>query len=127
MGGDVRGIPKGVSGKQKEAAIELANFLDSKEAQTILVAKNSWPSVRDDALTQVPADQEATFDAITAALADGWYRPNVVYWSDVESAMDHVLHNAIVGGQDVKTVLDAAHDKVAQAAQSKGAPYPPTG
>ena len=87
--------------------------------------KNSWPSVRGDALAEVPADQKQTFDAITAALADGWYRPNVVYWSDVESAMDDVIHNAIVGGQDVKTVLDAAHGKIAAAAQSKGAAYPP--
>lgn len=125
VGGDVLGIPKGVSGKQKDAAIALAQFLESKDAQTILVAKNSWPSVRSDALSEVPADQKQTFDAITAALADGWYRPNVVYWSDVESAMDDVIHNAIVGGQDVKTVLDAAHAKIAAAAQSKGATYPP--
>jgi trehalose transport system substrate-binding protein len=125
VGGDVLGIPKGVSGKEKEAAIQLADFLISKETQTTLVAKNSWPSVRSDALAEVPADQKQTFDAITAALADGWYRPNVVYWSDVESAMDDVIHNAIVGGQDVKTVLDAAHAKIAAAAQSKGAAYPP--
>jgi trehalose transport system substrate-binding protein len=126
VGGDVFGIPKGVSGKQKEAAIELAKFLVSKEAQTILVAKNSWPSVRQDALAQVPADQKQTFDAITQALADGWSRPVVVYWSDVESAMDDVIHNAIVGGQDVKTVADAAHNKIEQAAKSKGAQYPPS-
>jgi trehalose transport system substrate-binding protein len=126
VGGDVLGIPKGVSGKQKEAAIELAKFLISKEAQEIFVAKNSWPSVRDDALGQVPEDQKQTFDAITAALADGWYRPNVVYWSDVEAAMDDVMKNAIVGGQDVKTTLDAAHAKIEEAAKTKGAEYPPT-
>jgi trehalose transport system substrate-binding protein len=126
VGGDVLGIPKGVSGKEKEAAIELAKFLESKDVQTIFVAKNTWPSVRSDALAEVPADQKQTFDAITTALADGWYRPNVVYWSDVESAMDDVIHNAIVGGQDVKTVLDAAHSKIEQAAKSKGAQYPPT-
>ena len=126
VGGDVLGIPKGVTGKQKEAAIALAQFLVSKDAQTTLVAKNSWPSVRSDSLAEVPAEQKQTFDAITAALADGWYRPNVVYWSDVESAMDDAIHNAIVGGQDVKTVLDAAHNKIAAAAQSKGAQYPPS-
>src|SRR5207244_6342232 len=53
VGGDVLGIPKGVTGKQKEAPIELAKFLMSKEVQTILVAKNSCPSVRGDALAQV--------------------------------------------------------------------------
>jgi trehalose transport system substrate-binding protein len=126
VGGEVLGIPKGVSGKEKEAALALAQFLVSKEAQQILVAKNSWPSVRTDALGDVPSSQKTTFDAIQAALKNGWYRPNVVYWSDVESAMDDAIHDAIVGGQDVKTVLDAAHSKIEAAAKSKGATYPPS-
>jgi trehalose transport system substrate-binding protein len=126
VGGEVLGIPKGVSGKEKEAALALAQFLVSKEAQQILVAKNSWPSVRTDALGDVPSSQKSTFDAIQAALKNGWYRPNVVYWSDVESAMDDAIHDAIVGGQDVKTVLDAAHSKIEAAAKSKGATYPPS-
>jgi trehalose transport system substrate-binding protein len=126
VGGEVLGIPKGVTGKQKEAALALAQFLISKEAQEILVAQNSWPSVRTDALGQVPSSQKATFDAIQADLENAWFRPNVVYWSDVESAMDDVVHDAIVGGQDLKTVLDAAHDKIEQAATSKGAEYPPS-
>jgi trehalose transport system substrate-binding protein len=126
VGGEVLGIPKGVSGKEKEAALALAQFLVSKEAQQIFVAKNSWPSVRTDALGDVPSSQKSTFDAIQAALKNGWYRPNVVYWSDVESAMDDAIHDAIVGGQDVKTVLDAAHSKIEAAAKSKGATYPPS-
>ena len=126
VGGEVLGIPKGVSGKEKEAALALAQFLVSKEAQQILVAKNSWPSVRTDALGDVPSSQKSTFDAIQAALQNGWYRPNVVYWSDVESAMDDAIHDAIVGGQDVKTVLDAAHSKIEAAAKAKGATYPPS-
>jgi trehalose transport system substrate-binding protein len=125
VGGEVLGIPKGVTGKEKDAALALAQFLVSKEAQTILVAKNSWPSVRTDALTEVPSSQKSTFDAIQAALKNGWYRPNVVYWSDVESAMDDVIKDAIVGGQDVTTVLNAAHDKIAAAAKTKGVAYPP--
>lgn len=127
IGGEVLGIPKGVSGQQKDAAIALAQYLVSKEAQEILVSKNSWPSVRTDALGQVPENQKTTFDAIQAALENGWYRPNVVYWADVESAMNDVIQNAIVAGQDVKTVLDAAHAKIESAAQSKGAEYPPAG
>jgi trehalose transport system substrate-binding protein len=126
VGGEVLGIPKGVSGKQKEAAIALAQYLASKDAQTILVAKNVWPSVRSDALTAVPADQKPTFDAITAALADGWYRPNVVYWSDVEAAMDDAVTRILYNGEDPTTVLNAENGKIATAAQSKGATYPPT-
>src|SRR5439155_21513083 len=123
IGGEVLGIPKGVSGKEKDAAIALAQFLTSKEAQTILVAENSWPSVRDDALADVPAEQKSTFDAIQAALADGWYRPNVVYWSDVEAAMDDAVSRILYNGEDAATVLNAEHDKIAAAAQSKSAPY----
>jgi trehalose transport system substrate-binding protein len=126
VGGEVLGIPKGVSGKQKDAAIALAQYLASKDAQTILVAKNSWPSVRSDALTAVPADQKATFDAITAALADGWYRPNVVYWSDVEAAMDDAVTRILYKGEDPTTVLTEENGKIASAAKSKGATYPPT-
>lgn len=125
VGGEVLGIPKGVSGQQLEAATSLAQFLVSKAAQTILVAKNSWPSVRTDALSEVPSDQKTTFDAIQAALKDGWYRPNVLYWSDVEAAMDQAVRRVIVGGEPAQSVLDELHQKIATAAQTKGAEYPP--
>jgi trehalose transport system substrate-binding protein len=126
VGGDVLGIPKGVSGKQKDAAVALAQYLVSKDAQTILVAKNSWPSVRTDALSNVPAEQKETFDAITSALSNGWYRPNVVYWSDVEAAMDAAVTAILYNGQDPKTALDAGRAKIEAAAKAKGAQYPPS-
>jgi trehalose transport system substrate-binding protein len=126
IGGEVLGIPKGVTGKQKDAAIALAQFLTSKDAQTVLVSQNSWPSVRSDALGEVPAEQKSTFDAIQVALADGWYRPNVVYWSDVEAAMDDAVTRIIYSGEDATTVLNEEHNKIAHAAKSKGATYPPT-
>jgi len=127
IGGEVLGIPKGVSGKEKEAAIALAQFLTSKEAQTILVTENSWPAVREDALGAVPADQQTTFEAIQAALADGWYRPNVVYWSDVEAAMNDAVTRILYQGEDPTTVLNEEHSNIEQAAQTKGATYPPSG
>ncbi|HJP65876.1 MAG TPA: extracellular solute-binding protein [Actinomycetota bacterium] len=125
IGGDVLGIPKGVSGKEKEAAIALAQFLSSKPAQEILSAKNTWLSVRSDALGQVPADQQSTFQAATAELADGWYRPNVVYWNDVELAMTDAVKRIIYGGEDAATVLNEEHQKIADAAQKAGVEYPP--
>jgi trehalose transport system substrate-binding protein len=126
IGGEVLGIPKGVSGKEKDAALALAQYLMSKPAQEILVAKNAWPSIRSDALGQVPSVQKATFDAINSALKDGWYRPNVVYWSDVETAMDKAIKQIIVGGASVAATLDTLHADIAAAAKSKGATYPPT-
>jgi trehalose transport system substrate-binding protein len=127
IGGEVLGIPKGVSGKEKEAAIALAQFLMSKEAQEILVAKNAWPSVRNDALSQVPEEQQQTFDAIQKALDEGWYRPNVIYWPDVDEAINEGIRRIMVNGESVQPVLDELHTQIEQAAQSKGAEYPPSG
>jgi trehalose transport system substrate-binding protein len=122
----VLGIPRGVSGQQKDAAIALAQYLESKDAQEILVAKNAWPSVRDDALGEVPEEQKSTFDAIQEALKDGWYRPNVAYWSDVDQAMNDAIQTIIVDGGPVQSTLDAMHDDIAKAAKADGAEYPPT-
>jgi trehalose transport system substrate-binding protein len=127
IGGEVLGIPKGVSGPEKEAAIELAKFLMSQEAQEILVAQNAWPSVRDDALTQVPEEQQQTFDAIQQALQDGWYRPNVVYWTDVDQAITDAVQRIMVGGEPVQAVLDELHGNIESAALAAGAEYPPSG
>jgi trehalose transport system substrate-binding protein len=126
IGGEVLGIPKGVSGKQKEAAIQFANFLMSKEAQEVFVAKNGWPSVRDDAAAQVPAELKTTFDAIQKALTDGWYRPNVAYWSDASDAMNAAIQRIMVKGESVKPVLDSLHKDIEAAAKKKGAQYPPS-
>ena len=127
IGGEVLGIPKGVTGKEREGAVALAQFLMSKEAQEILVAKNAWPSVRDDALTNVPEEQKSTFDAIQTALQDGWYRPNVTYWPDVDEAINAAIQKIMVNGEPVQATLDQLHDQIASAAQSKGVEYPPTG
>jgi trehalose transport system substrate-binding protein len=126
IGGDVLGIPKGVAGKEKEAALELANFLMSKEVQEIFVEQNAWPPIRSDALGVVPEEQQSTFDAVQKALEDGWFRPNVVYWSDVEAAMNEAIQRIMIQGEDVQTVLDELHDQIATAAEDKGAEYPPT-
>jgi trehalose transport system substrate-binding protein len=125
IGGEVLGIPRGVSGQELEAAIELGKFLMSKEAQEVLVAQNAWPSVRDDALAQVPEEQAQTFEAIQAALADGWYRPNVAYWADASQAMNDAIQRIMIDGEAVQTTLDDLHGNIEQAAQAAGAEYPP--
>jgi trehalose transport system substrate-binding protein len=126
IGGEVLGIPKGVSGKERDAAVALAQYLMSQEAQEILVAENAWPSVRDDALGQVPEEQAETFDAIQEALENGIYRPNVAYWPDVDEAINTAVQEVIVDGADVQSTLDGLHDQIAQAAQAAGAEYPPS-
>jgi trehalose transport system substrate-binding protein len=127
IGGEVLGMPKGITGKQKDAALALAQFIMGQQAQTILVAKNGWVSVRTDSNGQVPAEQKQTFDAANTALKDGFFRPNVLYWADVQNAMDDAVSRILYQGQDVTTVLNDEHDKIAAAAQKVGATYPPTG
>ncbi|MBW3577956.1 MAG: extracellular solute-binding protein [Actinobacteria bacterium] len=126
IGGDVLGVPRGVEGQQREAAVELAKFLMSQEIQTQLVAENGWPSVREDALAEVPPELQETFEAVQAALEDGWYRPNVAYWSDVTEAINDGIRRIIFGGEDAQATLDELHDSIAQAAERAGEEYPPS-
>ncbi|MFN2589430.1 MAG: ABC transporter substrate-binding protein [Actinomycetota bacterium] len=126
IGGQVLGVPKGVTGQQKDAAVALAEFIMSKEAQEVLVVENAWASVRADALGKVPEEQKTTYDAIQAALSDGWYRPNVVYWSDVEAAMNAAIQRIMIKGEPVQATLDELHGEIESAAQTKGAEYPPS-
>ena len=125
VGGDVLGIPKGVTGTRKEAALALARFLMSKEAQEYLAQKNAWPSIRDDAYALVPTEQQRTFAAIQAALKDGWFRPSVAYWPEVTDAMNEAVDRILLRYQPVDDVLDQLHAKVALAARGRGAEYPP--
>lgn len=125
IGGDVLGIPKGVKGKQKEAALALARFLMSKESQEYLVARNVWPSIRTDAYEKVPPEQAETFASIQQALENGWFRPSVSYWSEVTDQMNEAVSRILLQLEPVKPVLDQLHTSVEVAARQKGSGYPP--
>jgi trehalose transport system substrate-binding protein len=125
IGGDVLAIPEGVEGEQRDAALELANFLMGQEAQSILAEVNAWPSIRNDAVGNVPSELQPTFDAVQAALENGWYRPSVSYWPDVQVAMDEAVRRILQEGEDPQTVLDELHGQIEQAAQDTGEEYPP--
>jgi trehalose transport system substrate-binding protein len=125
IGGDVLGIPRGVTGRQKEAAVALAEFLMSEQAQKLLVERNAWPSIREDAYGDVPREQKQTFDAIQVALENGWYRPNVAYWPDVSEQMNAAVRRVVTGGENARTVLDELHGRIEAAARQKGDEYPP--
>ena len=125
LGGDVLGIPRGLGGRRRDAALALSRFLMSREAQQVLVELNAWPSIRDDAYGGVPAAQRETFEAIQRALAGAVRRPDVVYWADVTEAMNEAVRRILVGGEPARPVLDELHGQVAAAARRKGARYPP--
>jgi trehalose transport system substrate-binding protein len=125
IGGDVLGIPRGITGPRRERAARLAGFLMSRDAQARLVSGNAWPAIRADAYGQVPAAQRETFEAVRRALGDGWHRPGVAYWPDVSDAMNEAVRRILQGGEPVRPVLDRLHAAVGEAARRKGAPYPP--
>ncbi len=119
------GIPRGVSGLRREAAVALATFLMGREAQQVLVEQNGWPSIRADAYAAVPMEQQETMAAIQAALKGGWLRPNVPYWSDVSEVMNEAIWRILENGEAPRSVLDALHAKVTAGARRTGSPYPP--
>lgn len=121
IGGDVLGIPKGVQGPQREAALALAQFLMSREAQAFLVRENAWPAIRNDAY-DVPEASQETFRAIQAALEGGWFRPNERYWADVTRAMNEAINRVVLGDEPVVAVLDELHARVEA---SHPGEYPP--
>lgn len=126
VGGEVIGIPAGVEDEELEAAVALAEFLMSREAQEILVAQNAWPSIRNDALAEAPDHLQDSFEAINAALENGWYRPNVPYWDAAQDAMNEAVSRILDGGEDVQTVADDLNQQIADAAERAGAEYPPS-
>jgi len=125
VGGDVLAIPTGVEGAEREAAVALAEFLMTQEAQSTLAAENAWPSIRTDATTEVPAELQETFDAVQGALEHGWYRPALPYWSDVEAGLNEAVRRIIQEGEPVQAVLDELHGQIEAAAQDAGEEYPP--
>ncbi len=111
VGGDVLGIPVDVSGKELAAAIELASFLMSREAQRFLVDRNRWPAIRDDAYSSDSA-RDDTIRAVKEALERGWYRPAEPYWEAVTKAMNEAVERILRQGHPVRPVLDELHARV---------------
>lgn len=125
IGGDVLGIPRGLTAKQREVALALAQFLMSEEAQELLAQSNAWPSIRDDAYDNVPTEQRTTFAAIQEALEGGWFRPVVSYWPEVSASMNEAVTRILLQGEAARPVLDELHGRIEAAARRGGEPYPP--
>lgn len=116
IGGDVLGVPASVSGRQRAAAVALAEFLMSREAQELLARENAWPSIRSDAYGTVAPELRPTFAAIDAALRDGWFRPSVAHWPEVSELLNEAVDRVVVRLQPARQVLDELHARAAAAA-----------
>ena len=125
LGGDVLGIPRGLGGRRKEAALALSRFLMSREAQQVLVERNAWPSIRDDAYGGVPAGAARDLRGDPAGAGQRGPAARRGHWADVTEAMNEAVRRIMVGGEPAQSVLDDLHGQVAAAARRKGARYPP--
>ena len=110
VGGEVLAIVKDTP--RKEAAWQFVKFMESKQAQEILAAKNGWPNVRGDALGQISEDRMAEFDAINDALEYGVLRPNIPYMEDLLGLMIEAYDRIVNNGEDAQTVLDELHEEL---------------
>lgn len=118
LGGDVLGIPKG--SPNKELALKFIEYLMSKDVQETLASKLAWPSARTDAYAKVEDWQKPYFDAINEAMKVAQPRPNLVYWADVDKALNDALKEIVVDGKDIKATLDKYHQKIEEAKQNSG-------
>jgi trehalose transport system substrate-binding protein len=115
VGGDVLGIPRGVTGEQREAALELARFLMSEESQEHLARTNAWPSITVTSGSGVPEDQKETFAAIREALEQGWAGRSVSHWCHVRDAMNDAVDRILTRHEAARPVLDELHARVERA------------
>lgn len=124
IGGDALGIPRGVAGREKDAAIELAGYLMSEEAQRFLAKEISWPSIQP-SINDDLGKGSKTFQAMAKALEEGWYRPTDSYWADPPSderdaprrmtmtrAMNQAVERVLRGSEPVKQILDGLHNAI---------------
>lgn len=103
IGGDVLGIPVGAP--HRELALALARYLQSHEAQAILVRRLGWPSLRDDVAAQAEAWLRPHVAAIEAALRHGIFRRHVSYWAEYERLANEAVQRILWREEDPQEVL----------------------
>jgi trehalose transport system substrate-binding protein len=118
LGGEVLGIPVGAP--NRAGAIQLSEFLMSKDAQSQLLTKLGWPPMRTDAFGSVPEWQKPYFDAVQEALKHVDARPNVPYWEDVSRSMNDAFRDVVQQKQPAKETLDRYASALQKAKQAAG-------
>lgn len=110
LGGEVSAIPNG--SPNRDAALEFARYLMSREVQETLTRELAWPAVREDAYGVVEEWQQPYFDAIREAMENTMARPNVTYWGAVQGIMADAWASIVENGEDIETVLNNAQEQI---------------
>jgi len=118
LGGEVLGIPVGAP--NKAGALQVADFLMSKDTQSQLLTRLGWPPMRTDAFGSVPDWQQEYFQAVQQALKAVDARPNVAYWEDASRAMNDAFRDIVQQKQPAKDTLDKYAATIQRAKQANG-------
>jgi len=118
LGGEVLGVPIGAP--NKAGALQVADFLMSKDTQGTLLSKLGWPPMRTDAFGSVPDWQTEYFQAVQQALKSVDARPNVAYWDDASRAMNDAFRDVVQQKQPTKDTLDKYAAAIQRAKQANG-------
>jgi trehalose transport system substrate-binding protein len=118
LGGEVLGIPVGVP--NRAGALQVADFLMSKDTQSQFLSKLGWPPMRTDAFGSVPDWQTEYFQAVQQALKSVDARPNVPYWDDASRAMNDAFRDIVQQKQPTKDTLDKYAAAIQRAKQANG-------
>lgn len=110
IGGDVLGIPR--NAKFRKEALQLITFLQSKEAQEIMVRELGWPSIRGDAYAVVPGWQKPHFRSVQEALRKGVFRKNVVWWPAYKKYISKAFRDIVLNGGEVRETLDSYKERL---------------
>jgi trehalose transport system substrate-binding protein len=119
LGGEVLGIPVGAP--NRAGAVQLSEYLMSKDAQSQLLTKLGWPPMRTDAFGSVPEWQQPYFQAVQDAMKNVDARPNVAYWEDASRAMNDAFRDIVQQKQPAKATLDRYAATLQKAKQAAGA------
>ncbi len=104
LGGDVLAVPEGTANRTD--ALAIAEYLMSKEVQSILAVQLAWPSIRGDAYDGVDPALKPYWDAINEAMSKTQARPNVPYWPEVEQILGRAWEDVVINGMDVEQRLN---------------------
>ena len=112
IGGDVFGIP--VNAENREDALRFIKYMQSQQAQSVLVSRLGWPSIRQDAYNYEGVDlrMRAHYESIKQAMEHGEFRENVTWWPAYTKYVTEAFKEIVVNGRPVEETLNLYKQKL---------------
>ena len=84
------------------------------------MARMGWPSMRSDAYEKIAEWQRPYFDAVLKAMENAEARPNVLYWEDVDKAINDAFQEIVMEKKPAKPTLDKYAEVIRRAMEASG-------